>query len=198
MELGVRGVFLHKRGDHQPLNVGSSSGEPHLTVHSPPAVLSKWPPFSAGCQRSTTQVGGTRPGEFCLSWCCSSHLLFVFFGLIQREEKFTVSGFDSFSVSHAQIISKAKQGLLVEKSHVTYSRVQRCKNVVKHFLCRRGWEDTKRCFSHKWTCFLWLIRRVNWQGRFKIRLRKKSDSYENLDPCFVTFRSNYKCQKSAL
>lgn len=47
MELKAKGVFV-QRGDHQPLNVGSSSSsEPHLAIHSPPAALSKWPPFCA-------------------------------------------------------------------------------------------------------------------------------------------------------
>lgn len=79
MELKAKGVFV-QRGDHQPLNVGSGSRQPHLTIHSPPTVISKWPPFCACSQRSATQGGGTRPGEICVSWCCS-HLLFVFFGL---------------------------------------------------------------------------------------------------------------------
>lgn len=43
MELKAKGVFV-QRGDHQPLNVGSSS-EPHLAIHPPPAALSKWPLF---------------------------------------------------------------------------------------------------------------------------------------------------------
>lgn len=81
MELKAKGVLV-QRGHHQPLNVGSSSSKPHLTIHFPPAVLSKWPPSCACSQRSTTRGGGARPGEIrCLSRCCSSHLLFVFFGL---------------------------------------------------------------------------------------------------------------------
>lgn len=80
MELEAKGVFV-QRGDHQPLNVGRSSGKPHLAIHSHPAAISKWPPFCACSQRSTTQGGGTSLGEISLSWCCWSHLRFVFFGL---------------------------------------------------------------------------------------------------------------------
>lgn len=90
MELKVKGVFV-QRGDHQPLNVGSSSSKPHLTIHSPPAVLSKWPPLCACSRRSNTRGGGTSPPEICLSWCCSSHLLFSLAST--RVEKFSMLQF---------------------------------------------------------------------------------------------------------
>lgn len=50
MELKAKGVFA-QRGDHQPLNVGSSSSKLHLTMHSPPTAISKWPPFCACSQK---------------------------------------------------------------------------------------------------------------------------------------------------
>lgn len=80
MELKAKGVFV-PRGDHQPFNVGSSSSKLHLTIHSPPAVVLKWPPFCACSQRSPTCSGGTRPGEICRSSRGSSCLLFVVFPL---------------------------------------------------------------------------------------------------------------------
>lgn len=92
MELKAIGVFL-QRGDHQPLNVGSSSSKPHLTIHSPHTVISKWPPFCACSQRSTTQGGGTRPGEILFSWCCWSHLLLVLLWMGLEWKKFSVLRF---------------------------------------------------------------------------------------------------------
>lgn len=55
MELKAKGVFVQRR-DHQPLKVGSSSSEPHLTMHCPPTAISKWLLFCAWRQRPPHRV----------------------------------------------------------------------------------------------------------------------------------------------
>lgn len=53
MELKAKGVSA-QRGDHQPLHLRSSSSQPHLTIWSPPAVISKCLPFCACSLRKSS------------------------------------------------------------------------------------------------------------------------------------------------
>lgn len=87
MELKAKGVFV-QRGDHQPLNVGSSSSssKPHLTIHSPLTGISKWPPLCACSSRVFTQ--GPDRARFA-SVGAADHTYCLFFLARAEVEKFS-------------------------------------------------------------------------------------------------------------
>lgn len=137
MELKAKGVFV-QRGAYQPLNVESSSSKPHPTVHSPPTALSKWPPSCARSQRSTTQGGGTRPNEICLSWRCSSHLPFVFFGLSRSGKLLDLI---PFQFHRSKLAAKQSRACLQKScdSQFASAHVQRCNGEVTFLMAT--WVD---------------------------------------------------------
>lgn len=67
MELKAKGVSV-QRGGHQFFNARSSCRKPHLTVLTPPAVISKWPNFCVRSQTSVLRAGSYTWQDFHLYW----------------------------------------------------------------------------------------------------------------------------------
>lgn len=118
MELKAKGVFV-QRGDHQPLNVGSSSRKPHLTIHSYPTAIFF---FFVVCKMASPPR--LQPEKHHAGWrnqtgrdvTLPALLITPTVCFLWPEPEWGGSacysfGFDSFSVSHAQIRHEAKQSL---------------------------------------------------------------------------------------